>query len=54
MVKKSDEMKIAYDDWVAGGKIGAAPRPPIFVFCFLFFPISGGGGQGVEPGYTLL
>jgi len=31
LLKKSDEMKIAYDDWVAGGKIGAAPRPPIFV-----------------------
>jgi len=31
LLKKSDEMKIAYDDWVAGGKIGAAPRPPMFV-----------------------
>ena len=31
LLKKSDEMKIAYDDWVAKGKIGAAPRPPIFV-----------------------
>ena len=30
MVKKSDEMKTAYDDWVTGGKVGAAPRPPMF------------------------
>ena len=29
LLKKSDEMKIAYDNWIAGGKIGAAPRPPI-------------------------
>ena len=31
MVKKSDEMKIAYDDWVKKGSVkGAAPRPPMF------------------------
>jgi hypothetical protein len=23
-------MKIAYDDWVTGGKVGTAPRPPMF------------------------
>ena len=30
IVKKSDEMIIAYDDWVTGGKVGASPRPPMF------------------------
>jgi hypothetical protein len=30
LVKKSDEMKIAYDQWIQGGRVGAAPRPPIF------------------------
>ena len=31
MLKKSDEMKVAYDEWIAGGRVGAAPRPPMFV-----------------------
>ena len=31
LLKQSDEMKVAYDDWIAKGRIGAAPRPPIFV-----------------------
>ena len=31
LVKKSDEMKTAYDEWIQGGRVGAAPRPPIFV-----------------------
>jgi len=30
LVKKSDEMKVAYDDWVNKGRVGTAPRPPIF------------------------
>ena len=31
MLKKSDEMKVAYDKWITGGRVGAAPRPPMFV-----------------------
>ena len=31
LVKKSDEMKTLYDQWIQGGRVGAAPRPPIFV-----------------------
>ena len=31
LVKKSDEMKTVYDEWIQGGRVGAAPRPPIFV-----------------------
>jgi len=30
MVKKSDEMKTVYDQWIQGGRVGAAPRPPLF------------------------
>ena len=31
MLKKSDEMKVAWDEWDAGGRVGVAPRPPMFV-----------------------
>ena len=31
MLKKSDEMKVAWDEWDAGGRVGEAPRPPMFV-----------------------
>ena len=30
LVKKSDEMKTVYDQWIQGGRVGAAPRPPLF------------------------
>ena len=30
LVKKSDEMKTLYDQWIQGGRVGAAPRPPLF------------------------
>ena len=30
LVKKSDEMKTVYDKWIQGGRVGAAPRPPLF------------------------
>ena len=31
MLKKSDEMKVAWDEWDAAGRVGDAPRPPMFV-----------------------
>ena len=31
MVKRSNEQKVLYDNWLAGGKVGAAPRVPFLV-----------------------
>ena len=31
LVKKSNELKVNYDKWLAGGKIGTAPRVPFLV-----------------------